>query len=241
MRVNRAVFLLLLAGLSSFGQSNAAPKPSTPYYVVFLRPDPARKPLAKEDGERIQAAHMANIHKMADDGVLVTAGPFDDEPITISGIFVFTVDSLETAKAIAARDPTVVEHRNTVDIHAWEGPPGVGAEYSRLHKLDPKTPDNFEVHALCMVYRGAAWDRQGRAREPLLAEHERYIEQLRTDGKLGAAGAIGAPDDLLALVIFKPIPYEDAQRLLDADPAVKAGVLRIEYHHWWSVDHVLPW
>ena len=25
------------------------------------------------------------------------------------------------------------------------------------------------------------------------------------------------------------------------DPAVKAGAFRVEFHHWWSSDHVLPW
>jgi hypothetical protein len=44
-----------------------------------------RKSITKEEGERIQQAHMANIHKMAADGVLISAGPFDDTPRTISG------------------------------------------------------------------------------------------------------------------------------------------------------------
>src|SRR5690242_20385065 len=110
----------------------------TRYFVVFLRRNPERRPLTKEEGDRIQSAHMANIHKMAADGVLVSAGPFDDEPPTISGIFVFKTDSLETAKRIAGQDPTVVEHRNIADVHAWMGPPGIGDEYRRLHAQDPK-------------------------------------------------------------------------------------------------------
>jgi hypothetical protein len=43
------------------------------------------------------------------------------------------------------------------------------------------------------------------------------------------------------VVIFKPTSVEEAQRLLEEDPAVKASVLRVEYHHWRSSDHVLPW
>ena len=43
------------------------------------------------------------------------------------------------------------------------------------------------------------------------------------------------------LVIFKRIPPEEAQRLIDESPAVKAGVLRAEHHKWWCADHVLPW
>ena len=184
---------------------------------------------------------MANIRKMAADGVLWAAGPFEDTPTTISGIFVFKTTSLQSAQAIAAQDPTVVEYRNAVDVHAWQGPPDIGVEYFRLHKLDPNTPENMQMHPLCMLYRGQAWEEKQSARDSLLAAHERYIHQLRKQGKLGAAGGIDAPDDLLGLVIFRAIPMEEAEQLLDGDPAVQAGVLRVEYHHWWSADHVLPW
>jgi uncharacterized protein YciI len=232
-------FLLFAIGLRLAAQDSS--HESKRFYVVFLRPDPARKPLTKEEGERIQKAHMANILKMAADGVMISAGPFDDTPRTISGIFVFTVDSLETAKAIAAKDPTVVEHRNTVDVHVWDGPAQLGVEYFRLHKLDPKTPENMQMHPFCIVYRGAAWETSSGSRAALMAEHAHYVEKLRADGKLGAAGGIAPPDDMLGLVIFKPIALEDAQKLLENDPAVKSGVLRAEYHQWWSSDHVLPW
>jgi uncharacterized protein YciI len=222
-------------------QTTAAPNPATRYYVVFLRPEPARKPLSKADGERIQSAHMANIQKMARDGVLIAAGPFEDTPVTISGIFVFKVDSLESAEAIAAQNTTVVEHRNTVDVHAWLGPEEIGVEYFRLHKLDPKTPENMQAHPLCPVYRGPRREEKRSVRGALLASHERYIDLLREQGKLGAAGGVEASGDMVGLAIFKPISLEDAQGLLGEDPAVQAGVLRVEYHRWWSSDHVLPW
>src|SRR5690242_9915868 len=106
-------------GLLAFGVACLSAQPAAqrsrpaPYYVVFLRPDPARQTLSKEDGERMQKDHMANIRKMADAGVLVSAGPFEDQVRTISGIFVLKADSLERAQEIAAQDPTVVAHRNT--------------------------------------------------------------------------------------------------------------------------------
>jgi uncharacterized protein len=116
----------------------------------------------------------------------------------------------------------------------------LGVEYVRPHRLDPKTPENMQMHPFCMVYRGTSWESSG-SRDALLAEHARYVEKLREEGKLGAAGGIAAPDDMLSLLIFKPIAVEDAQKLLENDPAVKAGVLRAEYHQWWSSGHVLPW
>ena len=236
MLIHRTALCALATALFSFAQTAASP-----YYVVFLRPNPSRSTLTKAEGERIQSAHMANIGKMAQDGVLISAGPFEDTPRTISGLFVFQVESLEAARKIAQQDPTVVEHRNTVDVHAWQGPPDIGAEYRRLHTADPKTPENMQIHPLCMIYHGPSWERETNRRDALPAEHQRYVSSLRTQGKLGAAGAMGTDDELRELVIFKAIPLEEGKRLMEADPAVKAGVLRVEYHQWWSSDHVLPW
>jgi len=154
---------------------------------------------------------------------------------------VFKMSSLEAARALASKDPTVLAHRNTVDVHTWLGPPGIGVEYFRLHKLDPGTPENMQSHPLCLLYHGAAWEEKRSKRDQLLTAHERYVDQIRSLGKLGAAGAIQAPDDLLGMVIFKPVSLQEAQRLLRADPAVQAGVLRADFHAWWSSDHVLPW
>ena len=231
------IVFVLLALVISPGHEIKAQNASGPtrYYVAFLRPDPQRKPLTKEDGERIQAAHMANIHKMAEDGVLVSAGPFDDKPHSISGIFIFKVDSLERAKEIALKDPTVLEHRNTIDVHAWEGSAGIGDEYFRLHKLDPKTPENMQIHPFCMLTRA------GESNKELLQAHVRYIEKMKADGKLSAAGRVDGEDDLAGLVVFRAIPLQEAKKLMDDDPPVKGGMYKVEFHQWWSSDHVLPW
>jgi uncharacterized protein len=234
----RKVFLALVAAVMVSGLAQGAPANGTShYFVAFLRPDPERKPLSNEEAERIQAAHMANIHKIADDSVLVSAGPFDDTPHTISGIFIFKVESLERARAIAVKDPTILEHRNTIDVHAWDGPAGIGDEYARLHRLDPKTPENMQVHPFCMLFR----DKEKKVNRESLSLHERYVQKLRADGKLSAAGRVSGDDELAGMIVFRAIPMEEAKRLLGDDPAVKAGVFRVEYHQWWSSDHVLPW
>ena len=207
--MKRVLLSIIPAALFLYAQDPVARKPATArYYVVFIRPDPSRKGLSKADGDRLQSAHMANIQQMGRDGVLMAAGPFDDKPVTISGIFLFTMSSLESAQALAERDPTVLAHRNTVDVHAWQGPPGIGVEYLRLHKQGPNTPENMQSHPLCLLYHGTAWDEKQSTREQILTAHERYVDRLHSLGKLGAAGAIEAPDDLLGMVIFKPIPLE---------------------------------
>jgi uncharacterized protein YciI len=237
----KGLTVILVSALMAAGQwawtRDAQASGTARYYVAFLRPDPARKALSDEEGEKLQAAHMANIHKMAVDGVLVSAGPFDDTPRTISGIFIFKVESLEKAREIAEKDPTVLAHRNTIDVHAWDGPAGIGEEYFRLHKLDPKTPENMQMYPLCMLFLNEGSGGRGE----LMEAHERYVEKLRTDGKLGAAGRVTGEDGMAGLVIFRPMALNEALRMMGDDPAVKGGALKVEFHQWWSSDHVLPW
>jgi uncharacterized protein YciI len=207
---------------------------SDDYYMVFLRPRPDRKPLAKEEGERIQAAHMDNIRAMAKRGVLVAAGPFDDTPHTISGVFLFRLPSLEEAKRIAAEDPTVIEHRNNVEVYGWRAPKGIGEEYVRLHAADPKTPEDMGVQPFCLLYRVRELSEEQKH------DHARYLQKLASEGKLAAAGPVANGGELQDIVVFQRIGDESAQKLINDDPAVKAGALRLEYHHWWCSAHVLP-
>lgn len=215
----------------------AVAQPTDLYYLVFLRPSPDRKPLSQEQGQKIQADHMANIRAMAQRGVLVAAGPFGDAPPpTISGVFVFKTPSLEEARKIASADPTVVERRNEVEVYSWRGPKGIGEEYLRLHKADPKTPEEMGMHPFVLYRRGPAWSRMGE----FVQGHVKHVARLRAEGKIAAAGPIEGDPDLAAVFVFRQIPEAEARRLAEEDPFVKAGVVRIESHRWWCAAHVLP-
>ena len=236
----RALAFLCAAALAS-GAARGAPAAEAaapaPYYVVFLRPDPARLPLSKEEGRRIMGAHMANIQGMADRGILSAAGPMDDRPTTISGVFVLKSGSLDEARRIASMDPTVVGRRNTIDVHAWRGPTGIGDSYFRRVKEHPGEEAVMNLHAFCIVSRGPAW--KGGAGP--LAEHARFVESLRASGMLAAAGPVEGDSGLLAIVIFKTPSVVDAKTILGDDPPVRAGLISVEYHKWWTADLVLPW
>jgi uncharacterized protein YciI len=227
--------IILLAVLFC-AQAQALQDPSQVYFVAFLRPAPERKKLSKEEAERIQTAHMENIRKMASDGVLAAAGPMDDPTVTISGIFVFKVVSLAEAKRISEQDPTVVEHRNTIDMHAWRGPAGIGNEYFNYAKEHPREEAHMAAHAFCIFLKGPAEAKAGST-----DAHLQWIRQLRTQGELAAAGPVEDDPQMTGIVIFKSDSLEDANKLVGMDPAVKSGELRPEMHLWWSADRVLPW
>jgi uncharacterized protein YciI len=227
--------LAILLSLLMSGAAQTAPaQPGTELYqIVFLKPDPARKPITKEEAERIQTAHMANIHEMADRDLLIAAGPFGDKVVTVSGIFVFQNISLAEARTIAAGDPTVTAHRNLVEVYSWRGPQGLGQEYKRLHAADPKTPEGMGIQPFAMLYR----TNQSPGAAP---EHEAYLTKLRQSGKLATSGPVPGQEPLAEILIFHRIPDSEAEELVKADPAVANGSYRVELHRWWCAEHVLP-
>jgi uncharacterized protein YciI len=234
-----AVLFLSLLSVPATGRAAAdVPASGTePYYLVFLRPNPDRKAIPQADRERIMTAHLANIHKMADDGVLVAAGPMEDNPATISGIFVFKAGSLDEARRIAALDPTVVEGRNTVDVHRWLAPSGIGTGYFRWKKEHPEAEDAMAVHALCIFKRGPAWKDEPRAADG----HAAFVDSLRRSGALAAAGEVDGDPELCSVCVFKTSVVDEAREVVGKDPDVLSGRLAVEFHRWWTADRVLPW
>jgi uncharacterized protein YciI len=204
------------------------------YYLVFIRPDPARKTLAPEEGTRVQTAHMENIRGMAANGSPVAAGLFEESPVTISGIFVLKADSLGAAQALVARDPTVVEHRNTVDTHAWRAQAGTGDQYFRLHKADPKTPEGMARLPLVLLFGGPQWTAKSATSAALL-------DRLHSEGRLGAGGQIEGDENLSAMVVFRPGDLADARQVMESQPEIRSGAYRAAHHSWWCAANVLPW
>jgi uncharacterized protein YciI len=75
----------------------------------------------------------------------------------------------------------------------------------------------------------------------MVEAHREFLEGLRKSGKLSAGGDSEGDSEMAGLVVFRPIARDEAEKLMQDDPAVKAGVLRVEFHGWWCSDHVLPW
>ena len=70
--MRKGYFLILLLFLSGTSVCTAQ------YWFVFLNSNPDRIELSKEEAERLQAGHMANMDSMVKRGTLVGAGPFYD-------------------------------------------------------------------------------------------------------------------------------------------------------------------
>lgn len=120
--------LLLLAGTCAalFAQEKAATPPAAPalppnmttYYFCLLTRGPNAGTGTREERQQAQAAHMANIQRLADSGKLLVAGPFMDGG-DWRGIFIFKCANLEEAQALVASDPLIKDGRLKAEIHPW--------------------------------------------------------------------------------------------------------------------------
>jgi len=100
------------------------------YVMAFLKKGPKRSSDPKI-AEELQAAHMANINKMAEDGKLVLAGPFLGEG-DLRGIYVFDVKTIEEAKALTESDPAIQAGSLVMELHPWYGSAAV-KQISEIH------------------------------------------------------------------------------------------------------------
>lgn len=77
-----------------------------------------------EEVKQIQAGHMGHINKMHEAGKLAIAGPFAGGG-NRRGVFLFKLDTLEAAQALAADDPAVKAGRLKLDTFFWTVPTGI--------------------------------------------------------------------------------------------------------------------
>jgi uncharacterized protein YciI len=113
------------------------------YYMGFLTRGPAWTPEATDATRALQAAHLANIERLANDGRLLIAGPFvydeSDADQTLRGIYIFDTETRAEAEELARTDPAVQAGRLALRIVPWYGP--YGLTYADREQPEPiKTP-----------------------------------------------------------------------------------------------------
>ena len=101
------------------------------YIMAFLKRGPDR-PQDSVKIVELQAAHMKNIRKLADEGILVLAGPFLDDG-DLRGIYIFDVESIEEAKKLTESDPAIQAGSLIMELHPWYGSTAIKS-ISEIHE-----------------------------------------------------------------------------------------------------------
>lgn len=75
-------------------------------------------------------------------------------------------------------------------------------------------------------------DKEERAR--LFQGHFGMINRLAEEGKLSVAGPFSDGGEYRGLYIFNVETIEEAQKLTETDPSIKAGIFRVEFIKWYG-------
>ena len=65
-------------------------------------------------------------------------------------------------------------------------------------------------------------------------KHLAYLSKVAEMGKTSITGPMGDDGEIRGIVIYNTPTMEEARRLAEQDPAVKAGRLVVEVHPWWA-------
>lgn len=71
-------------------------------------------------------------------------------------------------------------------------------------------------------------------RATLLKGHMEFINSTAKAGKLVLAGPFGDDKDVRGIYIFDLRTVEEAQKMIEADPSIKAGLFEVELRPWYG-------
>jgi uncharacterized protein YciI len=89
-------------------------------------------------------------------------------------------------------------------------------------------------YVFVILKRGKVKIADAKERENLLAGHLKNIGRLANEGKLVLAGPFLSDQDIRGIFIFNVTTVEEAQKLVETDPSIKAGMFDVEMYPWYG-------
>ena len=98
-----------------------------------------------------------------------------------------------------------------------------------------ENPRRMAEYFVGVIYRGPTWSPEVTQEvQEVQAAHLANIDRLVESGEMVLAGPFADEGDMRGLFFYNVDTLEAAQALVESDPAVKAGRLRVELHPWWG-------
>ncbi|MBS1530256.1 MAG: hypothetical protein JSU01_08110 [Bacteroidetes bacterium] len=92
----------------------------------------------------------------------------------------------------------------------------------------------MKTYVMAFLKTGPNRLKDSTARAQLQKAHLENIMRLANEGKLIVAGPFLDDQDIRGIFIFNVSSVEEAKKLTESDPAVKAGSLVMELHPWYG-------
>jgi uncharacterized protein YciI len=185
------------------------------YTFVFLNNKPDKKVIPKEEAEAIQKGHMANIDRLAKEGKLLAAGPFEGG----GGIFIFNTTSIEETREWLSTDPGVKAERWNIETLLYT--PRIGSVCTISEPYEMVTYSFVRFNALITKATAGTFP-------DLFRKHVDYVKSLTTTGNVVTYGSFGTYDG--GVLIMKG---EVQQEVQENDPGVQAGLMDVATKKLW--------
>jgi uncharacterized protein YciI len=197
--------LLLNSTTICFSQSKT-------YSFVFLHKKESVEQMPKEQLDKIMEGHLANIERLAKEGKLIVAGPFDAG----GGIFVLNTTSTEEATRWLSTDPGVQANRWDIEILPYT--PRIG---SVCVAKEPYQMVSYHFFRFIET----STDRKDAAR--ILDQHKEFVHALHKSGNVITEGIF---EPAGSIVILKEELNSDAFK---SDPAIQQGIVSADHKKLW--------
>jgi uncharacterized protein YciI len=102
-----------------------------------------------------------------------------------------------------------------------------------------KTEPEFKLVEFQMaLFKGPAKieNKTSDEQQSLRNQHRAYIQSLLESGKAVISGPLADGGEIRGVAIFRTKTADEAKKLAEEDPLVKAGYLSVEMHPWWSEE-----
>lgn len=201
--MKKLLFIVFVCFTSNtFGQN--------PYVFVFLNKKPDAEKLSDDDSKKIMEGHMNNMGRLAKEGKLIAAGPFEGG----GGIFIMKTSSVDEAKGWISTDPGVQAKRWNVEVLPFTPRQG--------QVCVAKEP--YEMVFYSFVRFNAVVSKFNAATYPtIIKQHNDYLKEIAKTGNVIIEGIFGDHDG--GIMIMKG---EVGQALFETDPGVQEGLIDIQ-------------
>ena len=98
-------------------------------------------------------------------------------------------------------------------------------------------PPKYEMisYVVGFLVKGPKWTAESSEETKRIQEgHMGHIRKMADSGKLVVAGPFMDNGELRGMLVFKDLSLEEARKVADEDPAVKAGRLVVKLHPWFA-------
>lgn len=196
-------FILLITSTLAFAQQSS-------FTFVFLNSKRDKAELPQEEVKKIMDGHMTNINRLAKEGKLLAAGPFEGG----GGIFIFKTTSVDTAAKWLSTDPGVQAKRWNIEILPYQ---------PRTGGVCP-VGENYEMTNYHFIRFTAQVTKSTAVNYPdILRRHDEYIkEKFSKTGNVITEGIFGNDGGILVL------KGEMQKEIVENDPGVQEALLQVD-------------